>query len=61
LCFFRAEDQAATSSRASSDRSLTPEPGVTLSNLMKSTPHPASRSAIESMYFCEQGFEKSIL
>jgi hypothetical protein len=37
-----------------------PEPGVTLSNLRKSTPQLAMRSAIESMYFCEQGFEKSI-
>ncbi len=60
LWAFRAFDQAATSSRASSERSLIPEPGVTLSNLTKLTPQLASRSAIESTYFCEHGFVKSI-
>ena len=36
-----------------------PEPGVTLSNLRKSSPQDPNRSAIESMYFCAHGFEKS--
>ncbi|MBP2352485.1 hypothetical protein JOF29_003568 [Kribbella aluminosa] len=59
LCRASACDHAFTSSRASSDRSLIPEPGVTLSNLRKSRPQEPNRSAIESMYFCAHGFEKS--
>ncbi len=37
-----------------------PEPGVTLSNFRKSTPHEAKRSAIESMYAWAHGFVMSM-
>src|SRR4051794_29958130 len=59
--FLNALSYAAISSRLSYCGPLFHEPGPTPSIFRKSQPQPANIDAMESMYFCAHGVEKSIL